>query len=136
MRTAVAPHIRTCIPPRLPTRIERETAADAVYKHRGDALLYTCVVVDPATWEPRPEYAHLTLLVNAHTRPEARHAWERHALDLDAEGKLQVAITCTPPVVGNRRQKEETLGFLIDLDMLLLGDELDEMDAADRALGL
>lgn len=110
-------------PARPLTRREREDVAEAVYR-RTEARLLTCWVVD-SHWQPiNPA---LDLIVTAHTTEEAKHAWERWAVDVaGAEGKVFLAITHTAPAVSSRsRPKEVTSGYKVDLDRLAFEDEYD-----------
>jgi hypothetical protein len=119
-------------PPRPLTRREREDVADALHQ-RGAPVPYYCQVVD-ADWQPiAPQF---DLVVQAHTNSAAHHAWERWAEEQGAEGKVFLKVTYTPATTGRHREPERTHRVEINLDMLLLGDELDEYDNADRALGL
>lgn len=114
------------------SRREREDLADALHQ-RGAPVPYHCQVVD-ADWQPTaPQF---DLVVQAHTNSAARHAWERWAEEQGAEGKMFLMMTYTPATIGRHREPERQERVEINLDMLLLGDELDEFDHADRALGL
>ncbi|HSI29965.1 MAG TPA: hypothetical protein VK951_01435 [Miltoncostaeaceae bacterium] len=119
-------------PSRPLTRRELEDISDATFA-RGMPAPFYCQVIDDRREHVAPQY---DLVVQACTPKAARHAWERWAEEQGAEGRFQLMITFTPPAVGKRRPREESVICRIDLDWLVLSDELDACDHADRALGL
>lgn len=126
------PAPRISKPTRPLTRREREDIADRTFE-RGSPVPFHCAVCDEH-WEPiNPS---LDLVVSCSTTKAARHAWERWAEEQGVTGQHHLVITFTPPAMEKRRPREEQSSFLVDLDWLVLEDELEQCDHADRALGL
>lgn len=126
------PMPRFSAPGRPLTRREREDIADARWK-QGQPLPHHCHVVrDMRMWDPADE-PH-SLVVVAHTKEEAAHAWEGWAKDQGLEGPFELAVTFTRPAMGRQRPRDEVYGFKVDLCGLVLQDELDELEADDKRI--
>jgi hypothetical protein len=104
------------------TRRQEEDIADAVFKKHGLLTFFCRTAADDKFWTPTD--TGLDLVVTAADPREARHVWERWALDVKgAEGKVRILVTFTPPAQWPKRPREEEAGYEIDLDRLAFEDE-------------
>lgn len=106
------------------SRRDEENIADAVYRRHGLFTFFCRTAANDRFWTPVD--MGLDLVVTASDPAEARHVWERWALDVKgAEGKVRLHVTFTPPTKGPKRPREQEIGYEIDLDRLAFEDEYD-----------
>ena len=112
----------------------REQLVDALHAAGSPASCYVRVVGR----EFEPLAPELDLVIQTTSARTARDMWATWALaqDLDGQHRVEVIFTSPLPAGRKRRQREESLTAVVDLDMIVLEAELAELDAADRALGL